>query len=120
PCWSLAPPGAREEEVSDLLQRGAAGIGALPGHVTRLADADVLRALLGQGSSQSHHLLAVPDLVRGLLEEVAEHILAAEITAAPDDAAREVDGEVHPRLMAESIERALGSLGGVAQDSPAP
>src|SRR5207302_1688010 len=69
----------------------------------------------GERSSQSHHLLAVPDLVRGLLEEVAEHILAAEITAAPDHAAREVDGEVHPRLMAESIECALGSLGGLAQ-----
>jgi hypothetical protein len=107
--WSvlLSTPGAGEEEVPDLLQRSPAGVGALPGDVARLADADVLRALLGEGSPKIYHPLAVPDRVGGLLEEVPEHVFAPEVTAASDHAPVEINREIHPGLMTEGVEGPL-------------
>src|SRR5439155_9297285 len=95
----LSPPGASEKEIAYLFEGGPSRVRALPGHVTGLAEGDVLRPLVHERSPQRHHLRAVPDLVGRLLEQVAEDILAPEVPAAAHHAAGEVDREVDPGLM---------------------
>ncbi len=51
----------RRRRSSGPFQGSPAGVRALPWDVARLADADRLRSLLGEGSPKIHHPLAVPD-----------------------------------------------------------